>query len=316
MKRFFNTDLHISVVADLQNVFGNLGHVIDDWCMSGHHWVLGKKRRASAVINWNNWQQLDGPMCDAFYEAHCVELGGYDGFVVTHCPAFALLYERWQKPVIVVVSTRCDLGFQRGGEQYGWIQSSLRRMYDAGQVILVSNNRYDAWHCSEFLGLPNPLSVVESLCEYTEMCWSPARSEFLLDKGRLRECLVPAAATLLADRDWRAICSYRGIIHSPYNVSTMSYFEQYSAGIPLMFPSQLLLGSDNRFLTELGTPIGDLGLADFFNWPAIAYFDSYGELQDRLTGLDVFAMHSTMMEHNQLRRRQVYNEWSLLLSRV
>jgi hypothetical protein len=43
---------------------------------------------------------------------------------------------------------------------------------------------------------------------------------------------------------WPVIYQRKALVHFPYEVSTMSVFEQYCAGVPLLFPSR-------RFLTEL-----------------------------------------------------------------
>jgi hypothetical protein len=314
--RFFNTDLHISVIADVQHIFRNLGHSVDDWCMSAHHWVMSKERRASSVINWNNWQELSEAMCRSFYAAHRDEFAGYDGFVVTHCPPFALLFQAWEKPVFVVVSTRYNNGFERQPARLQWIEGALRYMIDSGQALCVANNRFDAWHGSQGLGLSRPLWVVESLCEYTAMHWTPNTSEVLFDKGRFPATAAPRGTTPLVNRGWQAIATCRAMVHLPYNISTMSYFEQYTAGIPLIFPSLKLLASDPRFLSELGEPRGDPGLADFYHWPAVAYFDTYEELSERLPSLDVSAMHAEMMAHNAHRKQRTYEAWSSILENL
>ena len=39
--KFFNIDLHISVIADIKKIFTDLGHEVDDWSLSGHAWAFG-----------------------------------------------------------------------------------------------------------------------------------------------------------------------------------------------------------------------------------------------------------------------------------
>jgi hypothetical protein len=62
---------------------------------------------------------------------------------------------------------------------------------------------------------------------------SPAQKE----KWRLATGSVQATP-------WTVIYQRKALVHFPYEVSTMSNFEQYTAGVPLLFPSK-------RFLTEL-----------------------------------------------------------------
>ena len=42
--KFFNIDQHASVISDVANIFKNLGHEVEDWTLSGHHWVVGKSK--------------------------------------------------------------------------------------------------------------------------------------------------------------------------------------------------------------------------------------------------------------------------------
>ena len=67
----------------------------------------------------------------------------------------------------------------------------------------------------------------------------------------------------LRNRSWEHLYSYRGIIHIPYNISTMSIFEQKAAGIPLFFPNKskiiksyillkMVYGED-RFIVAMGS---------------------------------------------------------------
>ena len=42
--RFFNIDLHISVIADIKKLFKELGHRVDDISLSGHHAIMGRNQ--------------------------------------------------------------------------------------------------------------------------------------------------------------------------------------------------------------------------------------------------------------------------------
>ena len=103
--KFFNIDQHVSVIADVAHIFKNLGHEVDDWSLSGHHWVLNKPK---PQIMLNDGTQLtcsgvcSQEVCDSFYERNKDELNKYDGFIACYPVEFSLLYERWSKPIIVV----------------------------------------------------------------------------------------------------------------------------------------------------------------------------------------------------------------------
>ena len=104
--KFFNIDLHISVIEDIKTIFNDLGHQVDSKCISSHTWVLGRSVDKVDIIGQNNWANICPKMCDDFYERYKDELSEYDGFIVTHTPSFSLLYERFNKPIITVASTR------------------------------------------------------------------------------------------------------------------------------------------------------------------------------------------------------------------
>ena len=78
--RIFNLDCHISVIADLKQIFENLDHDVTSWSISGHNWVFGKESKKVDIINPSSWMSLDKDMCDRFYERYKDELSEYDIF--------------------------------------------------------------------------------------------------------------------------------------------------------------------------------------------------------------------------------------------
>ncbi len=50
-------------------------------------------------------------MIDAFVKEYDDLLKSFDGFIVTHTPVLALLYEKYNKPVIIVNSCRYEQPF-------------------------------------------------------------------------------------------------------------------------------------------------------------------------------------------------------------
>jgi hypothetical protein len=99
---------------------------------------------------------------------------------------------------------------------------------------------------------------------------------------------------------WSDLSQFRGIIHIPYEISTMSMFEHFSAGIPLFFPSKkfmlesFLIQSVSAYwkadLPKELAPMANksvwLELADFyevFRSPNVHYYDSFSHLFELLT---------------------------------
>ena len=158
---------------------------------------------------------------------------------MTHTPAFALLYEPYDKPVLVVNSCRYEqpFGFTRDRAGWEWLNAGLQRMSAKGQLALVSNNKADAEYLVRGTGLRS--TVIPSLCLYTCASHTPVHSSIVEygDRGFFPPCarLVERPAS---GYSWSTLYSYAAIVHVPYEMSTMSLFEQYSAGVPLFLPSR------------------------------------------------------------------------------
>jgi len=149
-------------------------------------------------------------------------------------------------------------------------------------------------------------------------------------------------------RSTQSIYKYKGLIHLPYQVSTMTIFEQYQAGVPLFFPSKQLLTklqqehpaeilNEISYLTDFGrlpipsTPnepnnIKDVDVikfwiesADFYdqeNMPHIQYFNSFDHLKQLLETVDTHEISRKMHEHNKKKKERVYNKWRQILDKV
>ena len=238
--RFFNLDLHISVIQDVKHILNHLfGPTVEvtNWSISGHNWVFGASTPSVEIVNANTWKHLNPAMISAFQTKYDEFLRGFDGFIVTHTPAFCMLFEKYEKPILLVNSCRYEQPFCWNGDIAGWrdLNTALRRMKDRGQLIAVSNNRADR----DYLALAVNSAHIPSLCLYTGATWAPTRPEFVCHGDRDH---FPASSLLVpkptSGYTWRDLYSYRGIVHIPYEMSTMSLFEQYSAGVPLWLPSK------------------------------------------------------------------------------
>ena len=172
--KFFNLDLHIGVISDIKQHLHTLGHEVTDWTLSAHAWVLGRERDTVDVVTEQTWRHIDQSMCDAFYERYKDEFQHFDGFIVTHTPCFAPLFEKWGKPIIVVASTRYEHPFTATPERWEDFNAWLVRANERGQIIPLSNNKYDGAYAEHFTGFPWP--TISSYCGYTGMEYSPERN--------------------------------------------------------------------------------------------------------------------------------------------
>jgi hypothetical protein len=241
--KFFNIDCHVSVIADLKNIFTNLGHEVTSWSLSGHTWVFNESPSNVKIIGSDKWKSLDQEKCDKFYETYKEELSQYDGFIVTYPTPFALLYEKFKKPIIVQIPIRYEYPFTTDSNKWIWLNEYLNEGVKSGKIILVSNNKYDKYYAESWLD--NEVKYIPSLCEYTNAQYDLKSPNWLLNTRLMFDIeganIKHKRQVLGSGYSWKDFYQYGGIVDFPYCNSTMSIFEQYTAGFPMLFPSKELL---------------------------------------------------------------------------
>jgi len=296
--KFFNIDTHISVIADLKYIFTELGHKVDFWSLSGHRWVFNLPPCTSPIINESNWQQINEQMVDKFFVTHYKDLDRYDAFISSNLPIFLKLFEKFKKPIIVVAGTRYDFPVIDDADRLAWLEDSLNNNQN---LILVANNEFDKRYSEKFL--KRKWQHISSLCLYTNEKYCPTDYRRVVFSKRVMFSKLPVQSiqdtvhqSQLGRYTWKQLYSYRDIIHFPYNVSTMSLFEQSSAGVQILMPSMKfcreLLDQGVPLFSEITFPNNDpkrsrhqflsedwLKSCDFYNGVInVHYFDSIREL--------------------------------------
>jgi hypothetical protein len=246
--KIFNLDLHISVIADIQKILTDLGHEVTSWNMSGHNWVFGRGKMATDIISPDNWHNINQEMCDKFYDRYKDELSKYDAFLVTYAPVFAMLFEKWNKPIIMVAPIRYEVPYTLQPEQWEKFNTFIREAVDRGQLILIANNKYDVEYGKYFTD--REWTHIPNICDYTKSSYNPKKNTFLY-YSRLPEytnyCqgpinnLIDKSKALGGHYKWSDLVKYRGIVGVPYCPSTMSVFEYYTQNIPMFFPTVELM---------------------------------------------------------------------------
>jgi len=355
--KFFNIDQHISVIADVKHIFSRLGHTIDDWCLSGHAAVMGRRSDNDKVpmLADENWCAISNDnRWDEFYDHYKADLDKYDGFIVTYPPQFAYLYEKFNKPIILQVPIRFDYGFHQHPKRV----SKFLEYLASPNIRVCANSRFDQHYLQCF---KPDLSVkyIPSLCEYTGMKYYPdngmtsantvlyyATKPFaeLPQNYQRREAALPGGYS------WQQVAMFRAIVHFPYQVSTMSMFEQYTGCIPLFVPSikfMLELYIEGRVLEHYSNfllwnhepgsliPFHEekdpnayddlkavehwLQYADYYQkdmMPDVTTFDSFDEMQRKITNADLVDISNTMARTNITRKQMAYSEWESVLGSI
>ncbi len=354
--KFFNLDLHISVIADVKNIFEELGHEVTNWSLSGHTWVFGRDRDPVEIINENTWTDLSDERCCLFYERYKDFLEQFDGFIVTHNASFALLYAKLNKPIIIVNSTRYENPFTRSQIQWDSLNKYLRQGVEKNKIFIVSNNKGDQNYLKRYSGIDS--EWIPSLCLYTKGQYTGKNDKFyvhaLWDSKKFNDWFetfyykTNLFTSLPWGYRWQDLYDLKGVVHFPYQISTMSLFEQYSACVPIFFPTKEFLFELHEKYPETilahlsflrvpdleNNPRPEEDLNNFLNpkivkewieWadyydtkamPHIQYFSSFEHLESLLRTVDTKSVSQKMKRFTEKRKRMVFKKWRKILEKV
>lgn len=243
----FCMSVHISVIQDLKIAYPDIE--ITDWCMSGAAWIMKRHTDIPKIINHNTWKQITPQMIAAFQAEYDGFLRQFDMFIVAHPSVFAMVFEKYNKPILMINTTRYDMPFCYSSDikNLELYRNCLRRLSTEGRLHIVSNNRADQYYLQKGCGLDS--IIIPSLGLYTNVQYKPTKPQFLLYHGSLPD--NPLVAKRPQNHEWSEITSYKGLISIPYEVSLMSLFEYFTAGVPLFFPSREFWKANNDLCSVL-----------------------------------------------------------------
>jgi hypothetical protein len=255
LMKFFNIDCHISVIYDIQHIFQALGHVVDDWCISGHHRIVGKELADITLCDGSKLGPcciIDQEMCNKFYLTFKDELDKYDGFIACYPVANAMLYEQWGKPIIVMNCVRYEHPFTDKPDIWDGLNKFLKRYDQRGLLHYITNNKGDKYY-TEYHTDIKPLWI-PNLCAYTDTTYTGVDNPRILINNRT--FLIDVRMAVLNARlhpvtyqqlngpgkpySWTAVANCKGIVHIPYHNGSMTIFENYTSCIPMFIPSKTL----------------------------------------------------------------------------
>jgi len=350
--KFYNIDQHVSVIADIAHIFKNLGHQVDDDSLSGHAWVLGKPK-PKIMLSDGTQLTCSGvctqEVCDKFYEANKERLAKYDGFIANFPTEFSMLYEKFHKPIIIVNCIRYDHPNTFNPVIRNRLNDFLKERVDAGKLYYICNNKSDQWYVEYFTGIKG--MHIPSLCEYTNAKYTGTKNKFVIHDRS--EISIPGNLTVSLGQlrtgawryTWENLYSHKGIIHVPYHPGTMSIFEQYTANVPLFFPSKTYakelfkqdkIFSDMTFYKiekksepeDINNPnslrnpeilnkwIDTCDFYDVHNMKHVQYFESPEHLEHLLRTVNCREISSMMAEYNILRKESTYARWQEILTSI
>jgi len=329
--RFFNLDLHQSVIEDVRDIFNRLyGNQVSitTWSISEHNWIFKKPEVDIRHINQDEWTDFTEERIRLFQETYDHQLRTYDAFIVTHTPVFAMLYEKYGKPIIIVNSCRYDQPFCLTNDTYmlGQFNAFLHRFRE--NLYIVSNNLADQQYLFTKAGITS--THISSLCLYTNAVYEPKKKEFVMYSTSSH--IFPPHPLLVKKPGpgytWKQLYEFRGMVHTPYDMSTMSIFEQYWAGVPLFFPSrrfykELVAEGKMEFISiyeKWGQLCPDemdawLDNADWLILPGLYYYDSFDQLIQMLETFE--DIHSDLRwRYITESKERILGQWKMLLQPI
>jgi len=335
--KYFNIDLHIAVISDIKNVIKTVNPEIEiiDWSLSAHTWILNRRIDPIKYINEHTWKHMNLQMIKNFQNHYDNFLSQFDGFIVAHPNSFVLLYEKYNKPIIMVNSCRYDIPFcfNNNITMIDELHGCIKRLSEKKLLTVISNCTSDRDYF--LMGNPNiPNQLINSLCLYTNTKWDSSNvlNKFLLYSGELPK--YPSYIinkTDIGRYDWNDLMIFKGIIHIPYEVSTMSMFEQVSTEIPLFFPTkeflkELWANHNVRFDCNYWKKFGHteppdylketnsinfwIDRAYFYEIEGYYYFESFDHLYEMLENFKD-SKYSKRIEY--VRNRNVLDKWKKII---
>jgi hypothetical protein len=244
----FDLDLHVAVVADARVALESRGLSLTEWNLSGHTWVFGRRRTPVAAVNERTWFGFGPPLIDRFQRAYRPFLERFRGFLATYPPCFSLLYRGFDRPTLAISATRYEWPFTHNLELWTWLDEQLARGVEEGWLTLAANNRADADYVENYTGIAP--HYLPSACSYVAPPYTGRRRTALVSSSesfgafvasQLTQDARPLRAALGARFHWAELYDHRAVVFVPYNVSIMSLFEHYAAGMPIYVPERALL---------------------------------------------------------------------------
>ena len=352
--KFFNIDLHISVIEDVARIFRRLGHEVTSVNMSGHSWVFGRQPApAFGPVTRETWQNVSA---DQFFEACKNQLADFDGFIVTYPPALSQIYERFNKPIILQIAIRYEYPYHNDPQKWQQFNAFIKRMHEKGLLYVAANCLYDCEYFECFTGIKP--RYIQNFCSYPGVRYHPD-----LDTILQMECRTPEVIALCKQADpaiqsvrelykryeYSDIVRHKAFIHIPYNCSIMSFFEHYTMCVPIFVPTprfmielhkaygilreltwngvfgtsaksiidrvKVDLPDPNEF-TNLDSLAAWIKYFDYFNFEHVTYFDSFNDLREKIHSCDFDRISQKMAIFNAARLYSIDMGWMKILKEI
>ena len=262
--RLFNLDLHIGVIADLEQEIAKKSMNLTRWSISSHNHLVEDRLPVTdpvRFVNARKWHLLNDSIIDKFQHRYEKFLKSFDGFVCTYSPVFAELFRGFNKPILIVAATRYEAPYTNRVNDWNRFNKYLTSGVNNSQIALYANNQGDADYLEYFTGIKT--SVVPSLCEKSSITSMHSGPRVIISKDQdlVKQIefstgeFFRSISTLGTPYKWSDLINCTEVLVFPQNISTMTLFELATAGVPVAIPSRKwikeLIASGFNILNEL-----------------------------------------------------------------
>lgn len=386
--RLLSTDFHISTIGDVKDLV--LKHVprvvVTDLSLSGACGRTGTCARPDQLKvlrqgDVDNGIYASKDVKRSFFAAYSDGkwLSQFDAVICMHPSGMCEFYMPFNLTMILYPTTRFEQGRESNEQRLGGFIKNFRAMAERPGNVVWANNLYDVHYVRYFTGI-TPV-YVPSLCTYISAKWSwkaadprhktvvlvhGFRPKKSLSEGQLQDFIAPLQSAgaargtpfqfaglreALGDNyAYETLAQHPAVLYIPYQVSVMSFYEQYRMGIPIIAPSlelltswhmDYLMVSERTWDTVLANspkhgsavsrhPDADepydpndefnreavrwwLQWADFYHFPHIIQFDSWEALVNKLAKVDLEAVSKAQLEFSAQQEARVVQEWAKLI---
>jgi hypothetical protein len=374
--QLLSIDFHISPIADLKDVFGKFfpsTTTVHDYSLSGACGQTCNQGRIHIKEDLSSLYLTQGAK-ESFYNAYSQPnslINKMDAMICSHPSGMCELIMPFNKTVILWITTRFEQGREGNAQKMAGLIKNFRALAKRPDTSILANNMYDVHYFNYFTGIMP--TYIPSFCDYTGARWEGGNNTVILVHGyRPRRNGMPASEFLAPLRSRVSLFSFEfirdvypghysyahiarhpAILHLPYQVSIMSFFEHYRMCIPILAPSLQLLTEWHMKYHMVSERTWDMALhsvvarksvlprhanstvwydpnnehdsdavmywlqfADFYSFPHVILFDSWAHLAAKLESVDFAEVSSKMCEYNAKELTRIAAQWEEVLGKV
>lgn len=373
--KLFGMDHHHAVLWDVKKILRALGVQLDFVWLSDGRDPVNEAMPCQIPGFLSSMDLYRKPVDSSLSEEtkNFILEDGYDAVVTAHSLVTCHRLKDLGLPMIHVNSTRFGNDWIQDSQKHAGLVSSIESLLKTNRLRIVHNNHGDRQYLHQYIPhiQTNQEVVIPSLCESLLrlrekvpqepkiLIWdtrqvllqqdkSPFMKQFYMKCKQVLGDKIESQAILLAQNQKYLpegyLDNYTAVVHIPYNISTMSMFEQVRANIPIWVPSKRLLKelwSNEKEPNELSwcsfapgseakastmDHIRDsavverwLDCADFYNkeiLPLVLEFDSVEEFVDKVFTVDYQCLMTKAEETQQQKREEITFAWEQVLNNL